>query len=137
MLEAVRAAELSEGPPPVMVGVATRTSPFDHDEGTVILRRLEQAGLVRGSHDRGTGSTPPAPYEVELTAEGRRAVGQWPTAEATLDLLVAALRSAASAASSEHDRSKLAKAADTMQDVTKSTAVALVVAALKAALGLP
>lgn len=60
----------------------------------------------------------PGPWRVmAITAEARRAVGQWPTPENVADRLLAALEQAADEATDEERKSRLRRAAESMRNL--------------------
>jgi predicted transcriptional regulator len=69
-------------------------------------------------------------YVLKVTPEGRRAVGQWPTAESLVDHLVRAFRDAASTEQDTERQYQLSQAAgligETLRDVAVQAAAAIV-----------
>lgn len=77
-----------------------------------------------------TGGDPTFWYVLKITPEGRRAAGQWPTAEGLIDRLVKALREAASGEQDPQRQQQLNQAADLLagdvRDVAVQAAAAIV-----------
>jgi DNA-binding MarR family transcriptional regulator len=77
-----------------------------------------------------TGGDPTFWYVLKITPEGRRAAGQWPTAEGLVERLVKALRDAASAEQDPHRQQQLSQAAELLagdvRDVAVQAAAAIV-----------
>jgi transcription initiation factor IIE alpha subunit len=94
---------------------------------------LEQADVARAldalhpSHvdfrKTETGGDPTFWYVLKITPEGRRAAGQWPTAEGLVDRLVNALRDAASGEQDPQRQQQLNQAADLLADHVRDVAV--------------
>lgn len=70
-----------------------------------------------------TGGDPTFWYVLKVTPEGRRAAGQWPTAEGLVDRLVTALRDAASRERDPERQSQLSQAAGLLSDNVRDVAV--------------
>jgi predicted transcriptional regulator len=77
-----------------------------------------------------TGGDPRFWYVLKVTPEGRRAAGQWPTAEGLVDRLVTAFRDAASQEQDPERQYQLSQAAgllgETVRDVAVQAAAAVV-----------
>jgi predicted ArsR family transcriptional regulator len=77
-----------------------------------------------------TGGDPTFWYVLKVTPEGRRAVGQWPTAEGFVDQLVRAFRDAASREQDSERQYQLSQVAgllaDSVRDVALQAATAIV-----------
>lgn len=84
-----------------------------------------------------TGGDPTFWYVLKITPEGRRAAGQWPTAEGLVDRLVTAFRDAASREQDPQRQSQLNQAAgllsDNVRDVAVQAAAAIVSPSARAA----
>ncbi|MEV6399610.1 hypothetical protein AB0M39_33330 [Streptomyces sp. NPDC051907] len=63
---------------------------------------------------------------MEVSGEARRKVGQWPTAEGTVDALIRAIELAAAQASSTEERTKLQKTAEGLRSFARDVAVGVV-----------
>lgn len=70
-----------------------------------------------------TGGDPTFWYVLKVTPEGRRAAGQWPTAEGLVDRLVTAFRDAASREQDPDRHSQLSQAAGLLSDNVRDVAV--------------
>jgi predicted ArsR family transcriptional regulator len=70
-----------------------------------------------------TGGDPTFWYVLKITPEGRRAAGQWPTAEGLVDRLVNALRDAASGEQDPQRQQQLNQAAELLADHVRDVAV--------------
>lgn len=70
-----------------------------------------------------TGGDPTFWYVLKVTPEGRRAAGQWPTAEGLVDRLVTALREAASKEPDTERQSQLNQAAELLSGNVRDVAV--------------
>lgn len=70
-----------------------------------------------------TGGDPRFWYVLKVTPEGRRAVGQWPTAESLIDRLVTALRDAASREQDPERQFQISHAATLLDDAVRDVAV--------------
>ena len=77
-----------------------------------------------------TGGDPRFWYVLKVTPEGRRAVGQWPTAEGLVDHFIQAFRDAASGEQDSERQYQLSQAAgllaNTVRDVAVQAAAAIV-----------
>jgi DNA-binding MarR family transcriptional regulator len=77
-----------------------------------------------------TGGDPRFWYVLKVTPEGRRAVGQWPTAESLIDRLATALREAAEQEQDPERQFQLGHAASLLSDSVRDAAVAAAAAIL-------
>lgn len=70
-----------------------------------------------------TGGDPRFWYVFKVTPEGRRAAGQWPTAEALIDRLVMAFRDAASREQDPERQYQLSQVAGLLSETVRDVAV--------------
>jgi DNA-binding MarR family transcriptional regulator len=70
-----------------------------------------------------TGGDPRFWYVLKVTPEGRRAAGQWPTAEGLVDRFVTAFRDAASRELDPERHIQLTQAADLLAETVRDVAV--------------
>lgn len=70
-----------------------------------------------------TGGDPRFWYVLKVTAEARRAVGQWPTAEGLIDQLVKALNDAGDAAEDAEKHDQLRQASGLLSGAARDVAV--------------
>jgi predicted transcriptional regulator len=88
-----------------------------------------------------TGGDPTFWYVLKVTPEGRRAVGQWPTAEGFVDHLVQAFRDAAASEQDSERQYQLSQVAallsGSVRDVALKAATAIVGPSPAAAVGSP
>jgi DNA-binding MarR family transcriptional regulator len=77
-----------------------------------------------------TGGDPRFWYVLKVTPEGRRAAGQWPSAEGLVDCLVTAFRDAASREQDPERQFQLTQAADLLAETVRDVAVQAAAAAV-------
>jgi predicted ArsR family transcriptional regulator len=111
-------------------------------EKAVVARSLDALHPVHVDFRRTeTGGDPTFWYVLKVTPEGRRAVGQWPTAEGFVDRLVEAFREAAASEADSERQYQLSQVAGllsgSVRDVALKAATAIVGASPAAAAGRP
>lgn len=118
-------------PPHSMPTIGQLAEVLDMDPMVLVdeIDRLAGAGYIRGGvHKMMTGGNP-TPWFVDQTGleeRGARAVGMWPC-EDPYDALLAIIEDAEAGEPDEDRRSRLRKFRDSLQDVGKSVATALLV----------
>lgn len=95
--------------------------------------RLKEDGFVKGGESTGAGVT----RFTDLTAKGRREVGQWPSPDAAADRLLAALDAAIAKAPEGEQKGRLQKAREALGGMTRDLFVDLVGGAIRGELPLP
>jgi hypothetical protein len=122
------------------VAAATEASEDDVANATVVersglseqdvrrgLRALYQSGHL-DALDASTMGEPDEYLGLELTEKGRRAVGQWPSADGALDALMSVLHEREQAATSEDERSRWAQLAAAVASFGRDAGVNLAAA---------
>ena len=92
--------------------------------------RLKEDGYVKGGEAMGAGVI----RFFDVTAKGRREVGQWPSPDA-VDRLISALERAIDDASDDDKRSRLRRLAESVKDAPREVVTSILAAAIGSGLG--
>lgn len=100
------------------------------------LEHLDAGGYLEARFLMGGGAASGARV-LRLSPDGLRAIGAWPSRDATAELLLGEIEAAIEAAADDEERSRLQKLGTAAGEVGKTTLAAVVTAMLKQAAGLP
>ncbi len=92
--------------------------------------RLLEAGYITGTEAFGAGVV----LFGDVTASGRREVGQWPNADA-VDRLITALEQAIEQTTDDDKRSRLRRLTDSVKDAPREVVTSVLAAAIGSGLG--
>jgi|GEM_PF-1487611 hypothetical protein len=136
ILEAVRQAE-AQGATNVMGVVVDATPNLSEQQRINAIISLERSGYVEATHRR-TGDGVEHLYMVgTLNEDGRRAVGQWPSNQSPVDVLISLLQDKIDATPDIAEKGRLQSLLNSLSQVGKSVLTDVLSSLIRHQAGLP